>query len=257
MQLHEAEFDIPVDLDAPDVFRRLGSNPVLAAADGNIPIRFVVTEWMPAARSIGRRSHCEVGFLSKLPTGSYSHPESIFRFRRRLYENQQELNAVLLVPTGIGFTTGYDDRISALLAADGTGILRTEDRAVLTLVLIHSVAIPRTEGTLAGDAWVDGTPTPVEELQRRTQLPRGKLRQSLGRLRAAGLVRVVPARLRPGNGAHGTAYLPGPQFHRLTEAARRRLQEELILAAGPDTPLAAAIRRRRSHENSTHEKEHS
>jgi DNA-binding IclR family transcriptional regulator len=97
----------------------------------------------------------------------------------------------------------------------------------------------------------------VEELQRRTQLPRGELRQSLGRLRAAGLVRVVPARLRPGNGAHGTAYLPGPQFHRLTEAARRRLQEELILAAGPDTPLAAAIRRRRSHENSTHEKEHS
>jgi hypothetical protein len=43
-----------------------------------------------------------------------------------------------------------------------------------------------------------------------------------------------------------TAYLPGPQFHRLTEAARRRLQEELILAAGPDTPLAAAIRRRRA-----------
>jgi hypothetical protein len=106
MQLHEAEFDIPVDLDAPDVFRRLGSNPVLAAADGNIPIRFVVTEWMPAARSIGRRSHCEVGFLSKLPTGSYSHPESIFRFRRRLYENQQELNAVLLVPTGIGAEIG-------------------------------------------------------------------------------------------------------------------------------------------------------
>ena len=71
---------------------------------------------------------------------------------------------------------------------------------MLTLVLIHSVAIPRTEGTLAADAWVDGTPTPVEELQRRTQLPRGELRQSLGRLRAAGLVRVVPARLRPGNG---------------------------------------------------------
>ena len=59
---------------------------------------------------------------------------------------------------------------------------------------------------------------------------------------------------RPGNGPpgapgqQGTAYLPGPQFHRLTEAARRRLQEELILAAGPDTPLAAAIRRRRAHE---------
>ena len=57
---------------------------------------------------------------------------------------------------------------------------------------------------------------------------------------------MVPARLRPGTGPQNTAYLPGPQFHRLTQAARRRLQEELILAAGPDTPLAAAIRRRRA-----------
>ncbi len=182
---------------------------------------------------------------------------------RRSVEEMLNLIGRTLVRAGPGrWTSGYRDDIAARLTASrqiggGQHALPVTDRAVLTLVLIHSVAIPRTEGTLAGDAWVDGTPTPVEELQRRTQLPRGELRQSLGRLRAAGLVRVVPARLRPGNGAHGPAYLPGPQFHRLTEAARRRLQEELILAAGPDTPLAAAIRRRRSHENSTHEKEHS
>jgi DNA-binding transcriptional ArsR family regulator len=187
---------------------------------------------------------------------------------RRSVEEMLNLIGRTLVRAVPGrWTSGYRDDIAARLTGPqqtgpqqiggGQHALPVTDRAVLTLVLIHSVAIPRTEGTLAGDAWVDGTPTPVEELQRRTQLPRGELRQSLGRLRAAGLVRVVPARLRPGNGAHGTAYLPGPQFHRLTEAARRRLQEELILAAGPDTPLAAAIRRRRSHENSTHEKEHS
>jgi hypothetical protein len=152
-----------------------------------------------------------------------------------------------LVRAGPGtWTSGYRDDIAARLTADGGNPLPLADRAVLTLVLIHSVAIPRTEGTLSGDSWVDGTPTPIEELQRRTQLPRGELRQSLGRLRAAGLVRVVPARLRPGTVPQNTAYLPGPQFQRLTEAARRRLQEELILAAGPDTPLAAAIRRRRA-----------
>ncbi|MBC6461083.1 hypothetical protein HKK72_24865 [Actinomadura sp. HBU206391] len=39
--------------------------------------------------------------------------------------------------------------------------------------------------------------------------------------------------------------MPGPQFQRLTDTARRRLQEELILAAGPDSPLAAAVRARR------------
>ena len=114
------------------------------------------------------------------------------------------------------------------------------DRAVLTLVLIHSVAIPRTAAPCPATPGSTAAATPIEELQRRTQLPRGELRH-LGRLRAAGLVRA-----RPGCGPappQNTAYLPGPQFHRLTEAARRRLQEELILAAGPDTPLAAAIRR--------------
>jgi DNA-binding transcriptional ArsR family regulator len=187
---------------------------------------------------------------------------------RRSVEEMLNLIGRTLVRTGPGrWTSGYRDDIASQLTTGrltggpltkgGGHALPVTDRAVLTLVLIHSVAIPRTEGTLTGDTWVEGTPTPVEELQRRTQLPRGELRQSLGRLRAAGLVRVVPARPRPGNGVQGTAYLPGPQFHRLTEAARRRLQEELILAAGPDTPLAAAIRRRRSHQNGAPEKEHS
>ena len=163
---------------------------------------------------------------------------------RRSVEEMLNLTGRTLVRAGAGrWTSGYRDDIAARLTAGGAHGLPATDRAVLTLVLIHSVAIPRTEGTLAGDSWVDGTPTPVEELQRRSQLPRGELRQSLGRLRAAGLVRVVPARL-----GQGTAYLPGPQFHRLTETARRRLQEELILAAGPGTPLAAAIRRRRQHQ---------
>ena len=174
---------------------------------------------------------------------------------RRSVEEMLNLIGRTLVRAGPArWTSGYRDDIAARLSAGGGNGLPVTDRAVLTLVLVHSVAIPRTEGTLTGDSWVDGTPAPVDELQRRTQLPRGELRQSLSRLRAAGLVRVVPARPRPanagllGSGLPGTAYLPGPQFHRLTETARRRLQEELILAAGPDTPLAAAIRRRRAHE---------
>src|SRR6202012_5992563 len=109
--------------------------------------------------------------------------------------------------------SAYRDAGAAQLTGDGGNPLPLADRAVLTLVLIHSVAIPRTEGTLSGDSWVDGTRTPIEELQRRPQLPRGELRQSLGRLRAAGLVRVVPARLRPGTVPPNTAYLPGPRLH--------------------------------------------
>lgn len=117
---------------------------------------------------------------------------------RRSVEEMLNLIGRTLVRAGPGrWTSGYRDDIAGRLTAGQPATshaLPVTDRAVLTLVLIHSVAIPRTEGTLTGDTWVEGTPTPVEEL---------------------------------------------------------------ILAAGPDTPLAAAIRRRRSQEHSTPEKEHS
>nr|WP_231619224.1 hypothetical protein [Nonomuraea sp. SBT364] len=118
--------------------------------------------------------------------------------------------------------------------------LGESERAVLTLVLVHSVAIPRAEGLLPEDSWLSPHPTPVEELRRHTQLPIGELESALRGLRHAGLLTQVKA------GEEAGGYVPGPQFHRLTPAARRRLQEELILAAGPDTPLAAAVRARRS-----------
>jgi hypothetical protein len=175
------------------------------------------------------------------------------------------------------WTTGYDDEAAALASALGDEVTatgsehaaeaaagskgvfavpstspgataRTEtgaglgesERAVLTLVLVHSVAIPRAEGLLPEDSWLSPHPTPADELRRHTQLPIGELESALRTLRHAGLLTQVKA------GEEAGGYVPGPQFHRLTPAARRRLQEELILAAGPDTPLAAAVRARRS-----------
>ncbi|WP_431911911.1 hypothetical protein [Nonomuraea jabiensis] len=126
---------------------------------------------------------------------------------------------------------------SAVPAAPRLGV---SERAVLTLVLVHSVAIPRAEGLLPEDSWLSPHPTPVDELRRHTQLPIGELEAALRTLRHAGLLGQVKA------GEEAGGYVPGPQFHRLTPAARRRLQEELILAAGPNTPLAAAVRSRRS-----------
>ncbi|MEV4550207.1 hypothetical protein [Nonomuraea wenchangensis] len=122
----------------------------------------------------------------------------------------------------------------------GGGRLGVAERAVLTLVLVHSVAIPRAEGLLPEDSWLSPHPTPADELRRHTQLPIGELEAALRTLRHAGLLAQVKA------GEEAGGYVPGPQFHRLTPAARRRLQEELILAAGPNTPLAAAVRARRS-----------
>jgi hypothetical protein len=144
--------------------------------------------------------------------------------------------------------SGYDDGAAAAIGAldaAGTpetarGPLGVSERAVLTLVLVHSVAIPRAEGLLPEDSWLSPHPTPVEELRRHTQLPIGELESALRALRHAGLLGQVKA------GEEAGGYVPGPQFHRLTAAARRRLQEELILAAGPNTPLATAVLARRS-----------
>ena len=139
-----------------------------------------------------------------------------------------------------GWISAYRDDVAAVLAADPDCVLSVEDRAALVLVLIHSVAIPRAAGLLSDDSWTSTHPAPLEELRRRSQLPVGELEASLRRLRTAGLVTQVK-----GAGEESGGFVPGPQFHRLTPAARRRLQEELILAAGPDSPLAAAIRARR------------
>lgn len=148
-----------------------------------------------------------------------------------------------LVPAGGGqWTSGYRDDVAAQLSAEGWQPLPAVDRAVLVLVLIHSVAIPRSQGLLSGDSWTSAHPTSADELVKYTQLPRGDIRPALQRLRAAGLVQAAPWR---GRGPDtGTAYLPGPALHRLTPAARTRLEHRLILAAAPESPLAASIRAR-------------
>src|ERR1700683_2609896 len=71
----------------------------------------------------------------------------------------------VLVQAGTGFVSGYDDRIAERLAEEGTGILRRDDRAVLALVLLFSVAIPRAEGKIPPEAsWTHARPVPRERL---------------------------------------------------------------------------------------------
>jgi hypothetical protein len=159
--------------------------------------------------------------------------------RRSLEQLLHQVGRTLVRAGATHWTSGYRDDISAELTSDGWHPLDRIDRAILTLVLVHSVAIPRSEGGLDSDTWISPHPTSPDEIFKHSHLPREEARTSLGRLRAAGLVQLDRRR--------GTGYVPGPQFSRLTPAARRRLQEELILAAGPDTPLAAAIRIRRLH----------
>lgn len=145
----------------------------------------------------------------------------------------------LVAVDGVRWTSGFDDEVAADLTAAGWQPLPEIDRAVLTLVLVHSVAIPRSEDQLHADMWTSPYPTPAAEILRRSKLPATEARLALGRLAATGLVRLVRG------GETDGGYVPGPQLLRLTPAARERLQDQLILAAAPDHPLASAIRDRR------------
>ncbi len=141
----------------------------------------------------------------------------------------------VLVQTGTRFTSGYDDGIADLLAEEGIGVLPPDDRAVLTLVLLFSIAIPRAEGKLAPEApWTLGQLVPRERLYR-TKVPKGVVKAALQRMQDAGITRNF-----------GDSVRPGPQFNRLTPAMSITIFEELLLLADPHGPLADAIRRRRA-----------
>jgi hypothetical protein len=157
--------------------------------------------------------------------------------RRQVQKMLRLIGRTLVQIDGTHWTSGYADEVAETLAAQGWQPLSVVDRAVLVLVLVHSVAIPRSEGILTGDSWKSARPTTVDEL-RTARISAEDRRLALQRLRAAGLVQLS------GDHSSGPSYVPGPQLQRLTPAARRRLQDQLILAAAPASPIAEAIRAR-------------
>lgn len=147
----------------------------------------------------------------------------------------------VLLERPAGFLSGYDDRIANALATEGVGVLPPADRAVLTLVLLYAVAIPRARGTVPADAdW-----TVAEAVDPRTlkdsKLPDVLVQAAVRRLRDAGVLAY---------GRHRWI-VPGSQFARLTPAAVSSLYEELVLLAEPEGLLAESIRRRRTARRQT------
>jgi hypothetical protein len=106
---------------------------------------------------------------------------------------------------------------------------------VLTLVLLHCVAIPRAQGKITGESWTAGEPVSLTELKK-SQIADYRVEDSVRRLRDAGILRYGPKR----------SILPGPQLLRLTPAASTRIWEDLVLVAAPHSVLAEVIGRRRA-----------
>ncbi|MBC6460465.1 hypothetical protein HKK72_21620, partial [Actinomadura sp. HBU206391] len=92
---------------------------------------------------------------------------------RRVVEEMLALVGRTLIRSRDRWISGYRDDVSAELARDPACAQPEQDRAVLVLVLIHSVAIPRAEGLLTEDSWMSPVPASVEELRRRSQVPVG------------------------------------------------------------------------------------
>ena len=141
-----------------------------------------------------------------------------------------------LVRHDSGWVSGYRDDIADQLVERGLGVLKSKDRAVLVLVLLHTVAIPRARGRIDSEDWTLSEPTSVEQLERNRNLNATDIRRSLRRLRTLGVLRY----------GHRSAIAPGPQFLRLTQQRNMRLWEELVLLCRPDGMLANVLRRRRA-----------
>lgn len=143
----------------------------------------------------------------------------------------------VLLGSADGWTSGYRDDVADILVDLELGMLSTIDRAVLALVLLRTVAIPRARGEASSGAWVGdhgARATTVDELAKNRSLPKTQIKDSLRRLRTLGL-------LRPG---HRAEIIPGPALHRLTPQRAARLWEDLLILAAPQSTYAQALRAR-------------
>jgi hypothetical protein len=84
------------DVNLLEYFRK-NVNQICRDLDA-VAIRFAVTE------TTETEYHCEVGMMSQHKITDFI--DNIFEFRRRKAANENEFNAVVLVPTGIGCDLG-------------------------------------------------------------------------------------------------------------------------------------------------------
>jgi hypothetical protein len=173
---------------------------------------------------------------AEAPVGHDAYPALADAALRRLVEETLRAGGRCLLDAGDRYwLSGYDDAVADRLTAQDIGTLAPVDRAVLALVLLYTVAIPRAEGRITSPDWTVAEPVEMRTLCLNREIANGTIQASVRRLRSRGI-------LRRGNRAD---ILPGPQFLRLTERRSRLLWEDLVVLCKPDGAQAAQIRRSR------------
>lgn len=98
MQMFEKEIEIPTSQGGSSLLRHIEESVSNELKNDEVPVRIAITE------SNESKIKCEFGALSNHP--KYPINSSIFDFQKRQYENIDQFNAVLLVPTGVGAEVG-------------------------------------------------------------------------------------------------------------------------------------------------------
>ncbi len=98
MLMFEKEIEIPTSQGGSSLLRHIEEAVSSELKSGEVPVRIAITE------SNESKIKCEFGALSN--HSKYPINSPIFDFQKRQYENIDQFNAVLLVPTGVGAEVG-------------------------------------------------------------------------------------------------------------------------------------------------------
>jgi hypothetical protein len=115
MLLYEQEISLPIRHKHEGLLAYISREVLKQIPLGKIPVRFVVTQ------TDNKGYHCELGVMSDVNYNFAPSQSSIFEFSKRSYENIDQFNAVLLIPTGvdaeIGGHSGDGGPVARLLAS--------------------------------------------------------------------------------------------------------------------------------------------
>ncbi|MFB0556989.1 MAG: DUF3326 domain-containing protein [Dehalococcoidia bacterium] len=100
MLLNEKEILIPKVKNHDGLLKYVSDEVLRKLALNEMPVRFVIT------CTDNEGYHCELGILSNVDDLPTLPESSIFDFKKRNFENTDQFNAVLIVPTGIGAEIG-------------------------------------------------------------------------------------------------------------------------------------------------------
>ncbi len=121
MLLKEQELVIPRKKIDNNIFKYLQEQCTELLDTNNFPVRLVVT------KTDTEYFHCDVGTVIDNENNFFTTDQSIFGFEKRKYENTDNFNAVLIIPTGIGCEIGGH-------AGDANAVARLVASACDTLI---------------------------------------------------------------------------------------------------------------------------